>query len=145
MINHIEPKIDNNILKLYQLIKSKGKAFWIYGETLCDLCFTEITPLHFQIATTLEQEQFLALNGINLSHKNIKNNELVFCIQNDNLQLLEGDILPRNIENKLYIELLFVNHQFCSELKENIIPIDQFAWDFNNFYHQKKVMEIFES
>lgn len=143
-MNEIMDKLPQVIKKLYRTIIKNDGQLWIYGETLCEICFTETSPIHFQLATNLTKEKCLEALDIPVSEVKLKDNELVLFCHKGKLLLLNQDFLPENNHERYYIDILCSANDFITTLKSFPFSIDRFAFDFQNLYHEDLVRADFQ-
>ncbi len=144
-MKNIETLLPNPIIKLYRLIKKNEGQIWIYGETLCELCFTENPPIHYQLAIKMDRTLFLHQLAIPDIEKIPIRKDLVFYFEKDRFFYLNQDFLPDELENRFYIDVLFIEDDWHTHIKEAPISIDRFGWDFELFYDLDIVKEDFNN
>lgn len=132
------------IQNLYQKSIETNHEFWIFGETLTDLYYTDKEPLHYQLATDYSKEQFCQDFQLTVNKINNKNLLVLYFFENQ-FYILKNDFLPDNlVENRFYIELTFFEENFLSTISDFILPIDQFAYNFDQYFNQERVSEYFD-
>ncbi|MDH4128924.1 MAG: HD domain-containing protein [Spirochaetota bacterium] len=145
MIKEIFKKLPYPIRELKEIIGGKDIQLWLYGETVCELCFTDIMPRHYQLATTLTKDYILNKLDIHVSEVHSNNNDLILFYQEGKYHPLNKDFLPDNIKENYYIEISCVEADFVDKLKSQPISVDQIAWDFNEFFNTEQLIKDFET
>ncbi len=137
----INKSLPQSINILHDIITQLGDSLAVYGETICDILFTDNKPYHYQLVTSASRDSLL--NKLNISLSGCRLNDLSFYYCDSKFHLIKDDFLKSDLEDKYYIDIHFTSDviKYCNSLS---LPLDNIVWDFNKLYNYELVKGCFD-